>query len=348
VSSVSQAVLQPTRAPDEVDIDLTELERADVPRRPVDRPTAGDRVYRAIATGAALVSLIVILLTFYMLQDGARDALRITGIWNFFTDSAWNASNGKLGVFGLIVGTFLVSIIALGVAVPMALAMALFINEYSPARVKVVLTSVVDLLAALPSLVYGMWGFYALQPRLVPVSRWVSEHFSFIPIFRLSKQGSNADTIVPLFSSSAFTAGVVVGIMVLPIITSVTRDVMAQCPRDQCEAALGLGGTRWGMVRDVLFPFARSGIVGASLLGLGRALGETIAVALIISPIVVANWHVLESGTGSIAPHIAIKFGEATELERSGLLAAGLALFAITFVVNLVASRIVNRPRFAK
>jgi phosphate transport system permease protein len=343
---VSQVLLDPARGRSSVE--LEDLEARDVPRRPTDRPTTGDRIYRGLATGAAFTSLFIILLTFYMLQDGARDALRITGIWNFFTDSAWSGTDGKLGVFGLIVGTFLISIVGLCVAVPMALAMALFINEYAPARVRTILTSVVDLLAALPSLVYGMWGFYALQPRLVPVSRWLTEHFSFIPVLRLSEQGSNSDTIVPIFSSSAFTAGVVVGIMILPIITSVTRDVMAQCPRDQCEAALGLGGTRWGMVRDVLLPFARSGIVGASLLGLGRALGETIAVALIISPIIVANWNILESGAGSIAPHIAIKFGEAGELERSGLLAAGLALFAITFFVNLLASRIVSRSRIGK
>ncbi len=136
--------------------------------------------------------------------------------------------------------------------------------------------------------------------------------------------------------------------MIMPIITSVSRDVMAQVPREQCEGALALGGTRWGMIREVILPFGRSGIVGASLLGFGRALGETIAVALIISLVFQANTHVLEQGAGAIAPLIAIHFGESGSLERSALIAAGLALFLLTFVVNLIARRIVARSAAVK
>jgi phosphate transport system permease protein len=135
--------------------------------------------------------------------------------------------------------------------------------------------------------------------------------------------------------------------MILPIITSVSRDVMAQVPREQCEGALALGGTRWGMIREVILPFGRSGIVGAALLGFGRALGETIAVALVVSLVYKANTHVLELGGGSVAALIATRFGEAESIERSGLVAAGLALFLLTFAVNLGARRIVARAKVA-
>jgi phosphate transport system permease protein len=158
---------------------------------------------------------------------------------------------------------------------------------------------------------------------------------SSIPFLRV-KSGAT-------LAGSSFIAGVVVAIMILPIITSVTRDVMAQVPREQCEGALALGGTRWGMIKNVILPFARPGIVGAAILGFGRALGETIAVALIISPLIAANPHILEGGASSVAGHIVVHFGEATPLERSGLIAAGLALFMVTFLVSLGARFIVAR-----
>ena len=167
--------------------------------------------------------------------------------------------------------------------------MALFINEYAPARLRLVLTSVIDLLAALPSLLFGIWGFFALQKAQVPGAQWLANHLSALPIF--SSDAEPGRTL----AQSSFVAGIVVAIMILPIITSVSRDVMAQVPREQCEGALALGGTRWGMIRDVILPFGRSGIVGAALLGFGRALGETIAVALIISLVFKANFHILET-----------------------------------------------------
>jgi len=212
----------------------------------------------------------------------------------------------------------------------------LFINGYAPYPVSRGLTSVVGLLASLPSLLFGAWGFFAFQDRLVPAARWLADHLSAIPIFRLTSP--NAALV-----QSSFVAGMVVAIMILPIITSVSRDVMAQVPREQCEGALALGGTRWGMIREVILPFGRSGIVGAALLGFGRALGETIAVALIISITFKANFNILQRGAGSIAALIATKFGEAGSLERSGLIAAGLALFLVTLAVNLGARRIVGK-----
>jgi phosphate transport system permease protein len=233
----------------------------------------------------------------------------------------------------------LIAGIALIVAVPMGFGLALFVNEYAPSRFRRILVSAIDLLAALPSLIFGIWGLFALQGPLTGVAQWFGDHLSIIPIFQL-KDGAN-------LSRSGFIGGVVVGIMILPIVTSVTREVMSQCPRDQCEAALGLGGTRWGMIRTVIMPFSRSGMVGAVLLGFGRALGETIAVTIIVSLQFTANDKVLTVGGGSIAQLIATKFGEASPLEVSALVGAGAALFIVTLVVNLAARRIVNRARSA-
>jgi phosphate transport system permease protein len=315
---------------------VAELVDGDVPYRPATRRTTGDRAFRALATFATSFSLAIVALTFIFLLNEARPALESTGVWTFFTTSVWNPTVGNFGVLGLLEGTLIISVIAMLVGLPLAVAMALFINEYAPARIRRLLTSVIDLLAALPSLLFGMWGFHALQSQLVPLSKFLTAHFSALPFFELSRPDAN-------LTQSSFVAGVVVGIMILPIITSVSRDVMAQVPREQCEGALALGGTRWGMIREVILPFGRNGIAGAALLGFGRAIGETIAVALIISLVFDANTHILERGAGSISALIAVKFGEAGSLERSALIATGLALFMMTLVVSLVARRIVNR-----
>ena len=310
----------------------------DVAVRPRVTYSKGDRAFRGIATAAASVCLVLVTLTLLYLANEARPALKTSGYIGFFTSSVWNPSVGKFGVFGLLVGTIIIATIALLVAVPIAIGMALFINEYAPGRVRTVLTSVIDLLAALPSLLFGMWGFFTFKNQLLPVSRWFAEHMSVIPFFQLDRTDAS-------LNQSSFIIGMVVTFMIVPIITSVAREVMARAPREQCEGALALGGTRWGMARTVILPFGRSGIVGAVLLGFGRALGETIAVALLINLVFEANLHVLETGSGSIAALIAIKFGEAGTLERSGLAAAGLALFLLTLAVNLAAQRIVNKVR---
>jgi phosphate transport system permease protein len=308
----------------------------DVPSRPKAALTFGDRMFRGLATAATSVSLIIVVLTLVFLISGAQPALRKAGVVNFFTTNLWNPTVGRFGVLGLLIGTGIIATIAMVVAVPLALGLALFINEYAPYRLSRMLTSVVDVLAALPSLLFGAWGFFAFQDRLVPTAQYLANHFNAIPIFSLTSPNA-------ALTQSSFVAGMVVSLMILPIVTSVSRDVMAQVPREQCEGALALGGTRWGMIRDVILPFGRSGIVGATLLGFGRALGETIAVALLISITFKANPHVLERGAGSIAALIATKFGEAGSLERSGLIAAGLALFLVTLAVNMLARRIVGK-----
>jgi len=313
---------------------IATMEAADVPSTPQFNPTPGDRVFRGLATGAASVSLVIVGATLWFLVDKSRPAFASSGIWNFFTTSIWNPGVGHFGVLGLIEGTLIIAAIAMAIGVPLGVAMALFINEYAPARVRAILTTAIDLLAALPSLLFGMWGLYVLQDHLVPVSRFLSSHLSVLPFLKL-----DSTEVV----QSSFIAGCVLAIMITPIVTAVSRDVMAQVPREQCEGALALGGTRWGMIRDVILPYARGGIVGSALLGFGRALGETIAVAILIAPQIQANTHILKGGASSVAAYIAIHFGEANDLERSGLVAAGLALFLLAFAVNFLARVIVKR-----
>jgi phosphate transport system permease protein len=306
------------------------------PITPADRPTTGDRIFRALCVAAAFTSLVIVGSTIVFMIRESRPALQASGIVDFFTGSVWNGFTGEFGVWGLLVGTIIIASIAMFVAVPLAVAMAIFINEYAPKVVARWLTTAIDLLAALPSLIFGMFGLYALQNHLVPVARWLSTHLVAIPVFRLS---SDDVTLV----RSSFIAGVVVGIMVLPIICSISREVMSRAPRDVCEGALALGGTRWAMIREVVLPYGRSGIFGGVLLGFGRALGETIAVALLIQLVFEANWNILEAGAGSVAALIATRFAEATPVERSALVAAGFALLLLTFSVSLVARRIVSK-----
>jgi phosphate transport system permease protein len=307
----------------------------DVPRRPIERRTTGDRIFVALSTAAASLSLVIVGLTLIFLVDKARPALATAGVWHFFSTSVWNPTAGRFGVLGLLEGTVILATVALCIGLPFGVSMALFINEYAPAGVRRLLTSIIDLLAALPSLLFGIWAFKALMGPLTGPAKFLGDHLAVVPFLAIRPEAS--------LTQSAFIAGVVVGIMILPIIASISRDVMAQVPREQCEGALALGGTRWGMIREVVLPFARSGIVGGALLGFGRALGETIAVALIIVPAVKVNTHILEQGAGSVAAWIAIHFGEASDLERSALVACGLALFLLTFVVNFFARLIVAR-----
>ena len=315
------------------------FEPLDDDRPRVVRPAIpfADRVFRGISISAATFSLVIVGATAFFLAWDARPALGTTGIVSFFTDSVWNASAGRYGVGGLLIGTVLIALVGLLVAVPLGLGLALFVNEYAPARIRTFLVSAIDLLAALPSLVFGMWGLFALQAPLVGVAQWFADHLNVIPLFRTDNTA--------VLTRSTFVGGVVVGLMILPVLTSVAHDVMAQCPRELCEGALGLGGSRWGMIRTVILPFGRSGIVGAILLAFGRALGETIAVTLLVALVFEVNGQVLTQGGGSIAELVAVKFGEARDIETSALVAAGLALFILTLGVNLVTRRIVARAR---
>ena len=320
-------------------IDLTDEGSLD--QRPFTPPrhlSVPDRVFRGVSAGAALTSGAIVTVTVYFLVKESGPAFKSSGIVHFFTNANWNIAAGKLGVLGILGGTLIVAIIALILAAPMGIGMALFINEFAPARIRRPVISVIDLLAALPSILFGIWGAYALLPHLVRVEQWFAYHLTVLPWFRL---GNNEI----LAGRSSFDAGVVVGLMTLPIITSVAREVMAQVPREQCEAAYALGGTRWGMIRSVILPFSRSGIVQAVILAFGRALGETIAIIFLISFVYRFNPHVLTSGSSTIASMIVINFGSGGKVAQSGLIAAGFALFLVTLIVNLAARAVVTRAR---
>ncbi len=312
---------------------------SDAPRSIKRSVLPADRVFRSICAGAAMLSLLIIGSTAFFLAWNAAPVLHKTGVWSFLSTSVWTPGIHKYGVWGLLLGTVMIAVTALAAAVPVAIGLALFINEYAPAKLRSVLVSAVDLLAALPSIIYGMFGFFVLLGPLKGIALWLTNHLSAIPFLRVDRGVA--------LTNSPFDCGVIVALMIVPIITSVSRDVMAQCPREQCEGALALGGSRWGMIREVILPFSRSGVVGAALLGFGRALGETIAITIIIAFLITPNTRILSQGGGSIAALIATHFGEAQPEEIKALVAAGLALFVVTLFVNLGARRIVARARSA-
>lgn len=285
------------------------------------------------AAGASVFVLLVAIAVFLIVR--AAPALHEAG-FSFFTESRWSpdSEDGTFGIVAIAFGTVISSVLALVMALPVALGCALVVVELAPKRIASAVGSVVDVLAAVPSVVYGLWGALFLVPNLVPVGEWLNSWLGWIPLF------DNRDGA---YGRSIFAASVVLAIMILPIIAALAREVYAQAPRSHKEAALALGATRWEMIRLAILPYGRAGIAGAAMLGLGRALGETIAVALVLSATFTVNWHVLEPGGNTIAANIATLFGEAGEQGRSALIASGLVLFVITLLVNLLARAIVYR-----
>ncbi len=298
-----------------------------------ERPPA-DRVYRGITTGAAMTSLVVMGLIAVFLVVQAIPAFRTAG-FSFLTTNDWRPDDDPavFGIASMLWGTFVIATIALIIAVPVSIGTAVFVNEYLPPAFKKSFVTVLDLLAAVPSLIFGLWGLFFLQPHLSGVSRWLADWVGFIPIFK----GNG------IYTSSMFISGVVLALMIVPIISSVSRAIVAEVPRSLCEAALALGGTRWGMIRQVVLPYSRGGLVGASMLGLGRALGETIAIALILSFDFTRSLHILQPGGASVAGTIALRFPEALDAGRAALSAAGLTLFVVTLLVNMAARSVVAR-----
>ena len=230
-----------------------------------------------------------------------------------------------------------VAFLALLMGVPVAVAIALFISHYAPRRLASGLGYVIDLLAAVPSVVYGLWGIGVLAPALQPTFVWLTESLGFIPLFAGPASGTGRTIL---------TVAVVLAVMILPIVTALSREVFLQTPRLHEEAALALGATRWEMIKMAVFPFARPGVVSASMLGLGRALGETMAVAMVLSPSAIISFAVLQSQNPStIAANIALSFPEAYGLGVNQLIATGLVLFVITLAVNMIARAIINRRK---
>ncbi len=289
----------------------------------------GDRVFAGSARGAGILLLVILAGVAAFLVIQALPAL---------TAPAEEIPGGE-GVTAyiapLLFGTVVAAVIALLVATPLAVAIALFLTNYAPRRLAQGLGYVVDLLAAIPSIVYGFWGIFWLAPKLVPFYRWAEEDLGFIPLFA----GPASAT-----GRTMLTAGLVLAVMILPIISALAREVFSQAPALHREAALALGATRWEMIRLAVLPYGRSGVVGGAMLGLGRARGETLAVARILSASRGITHNLIGSDNPStIAANIALQFPESSGLDVNTLIASGLALFVITFVVNVLARAIVNR-----
>lgn len=289
-----------------------------------------DRNFRRLAVGAGLGILAVTggVLLFLIVQG--IPGLLAPGAQIPGADNIW----GYLGP--LAFGTVLVSVLALAIAAPLSVGVGLFASHYAPRRVAGFTGYLIDLLAAVPSVVYGLWGIYFLAPTLVPVFEWLEGTLGFLPFFAGP---------VSVTGRTALTAAIVLAIMVLPISTSLCREVFLQVPRLHEEAALALGATRWEMVRTAVLPYAKAGVASAWLLGLGRALGETMAVTMVLSATGAVTWNLIgNSNPTTVAANIALDFPEASGIEVNILIASGLMLFVITLAVNMLARRIVRRP----
>jgi phosphate ABC transporter permease protein PstC len=288
----------------------------------------------------ALAALILALLAYFFVRliGQSEDALSRFGL-SFVFGNDWDVSRNIYHGAALVVGTLITSAIALVIGVPVAVAAALFIQELCPRRLRGPLSVLVDLLAAVPSVVYGLWGVFVLIPKLLPAEKWFASAFSFIPWI-----GGGTVT-----GPNYFIAGLILAIMILPIVSAISREVIATVPAENKEAALALGATRWEMIRIAVLPYARPGITGGAMLGLGRAIGETIAVVLVIGNAPLIGHHLFNQGY-SLAASIANEFGEAanSQLHSSALFAAGLVLFILTLIVNVIARYFVVRGQHGR
>ena len=289
----------------------------------------GDRIFASSARAAGMLIVVVLagvagFLVWKSLPAFGASAAQLPagkGLWSYIGPLAF--------------GTVLAAAIGLVIATPLSVAIALFVNFYAPRRLERGLGYVVDLLAAIPSIVYGFWGIVALAPALVPFYGWLTRNVGFIPLFA----GPASAT-----GRTMLTAGIVLAVMILPIITAISREVFRQVPPLHREAALALGATRWEMIRLAVLPYGRSGIVGGAMLGLGRALGETLAVALVLSISSGVTVDLISSSNpGTIAANIALQFPESSGIQVNVLIASGLVLFVITLAVNVLARWIVDR-----
>ncbi len=304
-----------------------------------------DMLFRGVARGGGSLVLVLMVLVGTFLAYRAWEALRVAG-FSFVTTQDWNPDGGGFGIAAVVVGTVLIAVVAIGTAVPMALGAALYISEYAPRWLRRTLIAVVDLMAAVPSVVYGLWGAFFLQWRVVGLSRWISDWFGWIPLFTVDGvRRHDPLASATAYTSSSFIAGIVVALMVAPIACSIMREAFSLAPPGEREGAYALGATRWGMIRSVVLPFGRGAVIGGTMLGLGRALGETIAVVMIISPRFVIQPHILENGTSSVSSLIALRYGESSPFGISALMAAGVALFVLTLIVNFAAAWVVSRSR---
>jgi phosphate ABC transporter permease protein PstC len=296
-----------------------------------------DRLLRWVLTGLAVLILLLILFFFLRLVDESSPIFSKVGVIDFVFGGRWVPSKELFGAWPLLVGTLITSAIALVIGVPVAVASALYVTELAPRRVRQPLITLIELLAAVPSVVYGLWGVFVLIPKLKPAEEWFGRTFDFLPFVSPQVAGPNY-----------FIAGLILAIMILPIVAAITREVMATVPVEHKEAALALGATRWEMIRMAVLPYSRAGISGAAMLGLGRALGETIAATLVIGNAPKVADAIFGQGY-TLAAVIANEFGEAASdpTHRAALIAAGLVLFVFTLVVNFIARYFVMRSENA-
>jgi phosphate transport system permease protein len=292
--------------------------------------------FRGLSTAAGAMVLVIIVAIAIFLISKAVPALQADKA-SFLTTKEWfpNDAQPRFGIAALAFGTVLSSVIALIVAVPVALGIALFLSHYAPRRLATPLGFVIDLLAAVPSVVFGLWGRDVFLNPVRDFSVWLNHYFGWIPLF-----GGDGP-----FGRSIMLGSLVLAIMVLPIVTSLSREVFQQTPLMNEEAALALGATKWEMVRTAVLPYGKPGVLAAVMLGLGRALGETIALALTLGTVFNISFNLIQNGGNSIAANIANTFGEANNTGRGALIASGLLLFAITLVVNMAARAIIYRRR---
>lgn len=294
----------------------------------------GNIIFHSVSTAAAIIILVTLASVAVFLIGEAWPALSATA--RIFTVQG-SSQPVSIWEFTLpqIFGTVLAAALAMILAVPLSVGIALFISHYAPRKLSDILGYLVDLLAAIPSVVYGLWGAMWLIPLLKPLWAWLNTHMGWFPLF--SGQASTTGRVLA-------SASLILAVMIMPIITSVSREVFLKTPALHIEAALALGATRWEMIRMAVLPFGRSGVISASMLGLGRALGETMAVVMVLSVGSSYSFHILQAGEHStIAANIALQFPEATGINRSALIATGLALFVITLIVNSLARWIVAR-----
>jgi len=304
------------------------------PLDPAPRAGAADKAFRALSLGCGLVVLLILGLIAFSTTREAWPAFAHDGL-RFFTSSRWAPSAEVFGSLPFVYGTAITAVIALVFAVPVSVGIALFLSDVAPRRLRRPVSSLVDLLAAVPSVVYGLWGVIVLAPWIAKVYDRVSAITKPLPVLSNLFAG-------PSTGRGLFTAGIILALMVTPIITSLTREVFDTVPSMGKEAAYALGSTRWEMIRASVFPHSRSGIIGAVMLGLGRAMGETIAAALVIGSSPQITAHLFRSGD-SMAAVIANEFGESGGIHRAALVGLGVELFALTILVNIVARLIVAR-----
>ncbi|MEU2898059.1 phosphate ABC transporter permease subunit PstC [Streptomyces sp. NPDC088106] len=312
------------------------------PAAPADQRAArgatrpGDRIFLGLSRGSGIFVLVLMAAIAAFLTYRASIAIGKNEA-NFFTSFEWNPAGvpPEFGIAVLVFGTVVSSVIAMVIAVPVSVGIALFITHYAPRRLGGLIGYVVDLLAAVPSIVYGLWGVLVLVPHMGGLYSWLDEYLGWTGVF--AWDGGPARSLL--------TVGILLALMILPIITNVSREVFRQVPRMHEEAALALGATRWEVIRMSVLPFGRSGVISASMLGLGRALGETMAVAMVLSPSFDISASLLDPGGGTFAQNIASKFNEATVMGQDALIASGMVLFVITLLVNGAARLIIARRK---